>query len=657
MAETHLAGGSGVPLVPPTRDVQTRMLSWIRIPHLPANGNKTIYLVRFESIPTGMEGRFIELIGSGSPTATQMLLTNFYKNVVLETPLRNEECLIIPRDTPPAEILNSSAQGLSYLNAANMFTGIPLLNVSVPIEITPIDEYGYSEEIDMGYTTTHTVKRNDNDVLSDFSEYELGIKVPKDITLFGWSQPPVSAGDGLQLIYVMDGTLVWVQREVSSTVDRIRVKTELDGTVLYQTSPIVDLKAQGLTPGDNPVFYCVSIRNRYSGNPLITIAVIYDNYVGVYKDAVMLEEIERDKDLRVRIYEPNPIYATASNMKYGFITGMYLNDSYDIINLMRYMPIYSTTGLGAHKAFTVNTAPAPVICYSNENVIIDTLSIERDNRPGRIQWGSYSGMPDQNEYPINEKIIRIAPMKSLMPTDEHNTILIWAENNVYRLALLGTRSTDCRVIKEMAGVGLVNRNCLAELYRGYAWVSDKGIMVLTDNGISNISDGIIDTSTVSRLLYDPIHNWLWAKASTGSYVFQLDEKTRWIYKGLHLPDDFLYCINDEHGWISYDDNVMYLHGTDASSGDNVTRILTRAIVLIKKLGRMKVIGNLVSAAYKFYVKLYSAKITDNTATSAEYTGYTNKKVSVPGASADYAQIDLLEIDNVTMIEFDNLDGR
>ncbi len=163
----------------------------------------------------------------------------------------------------------------------------------------------------------------------------------------------------------------------------------------------------------------------------------------------------------------------------------------------------------------------------------------------------------------------IVPIKSFQPTDEHNTILVFTKNNTSVLALLGDTAQTCTVTKQLNGIGLVNRNALCVLNNGVAWLSQQGVMMITASGITNISRGVIDTSNITRLVYDAGRNWVWARGLNGltevTYVYQVDEKVWWSYAGVVHPDDFLGCISNATGWISYTDNVMYLDGNAAHS--------------------------------------------------------------------------------------------
>ncbi len=102
------------------------MLSWIRIPQIAALAEKTIYLVKFVAEPTDMEREFIELISSGTPTATRLLVTDFYKDYIQENPISDENVLIAREILNVPSLLNLGDDENAYSkgNAANQMISL-----------------------------------------------------------------------------------------------------------------------------------------------------------------------------------------------------------------------------------------------------------------------------------------------------------------------------------------------------------------------------------------------------------------------------------------------------------------------------------------------------------------------------------------------------
>jgi hypothetical protein len=185
-------------------------------------------------------------------------------------------------------------------------------------------------------------------------------------------------------------------------------------------------------------------------------------------------------------------------------------------------------------------------------------------------------------------------------------------------------------------------------------------MIITASGIVNISKGIMDTSDITKLIYDYERNWVWARGLDGStevtYVYQVEQKLWWSYAGAVHPDDFMGCISDETGWISYTNNIMYKESSTAhTTTAYLTLIKTRAVAMVKKLGRINLIGTLTSGTYKLKARMFSNKITGITTETAEFTETMNTPTSIPGVGADYVQLDLKQVNNIVAvaIEYEN----
>lgn len=700
-AEDNLAGGSGTPEVEPTQDAQTRFLSLIKIPYMPANTSKTIYLVRFNTgaLPSGYAGRFTRLKASGSVSDNEILLSTFYADHVTYNPISSEGTMLSNIENVGSLVSEDLRFSYAVGNAANMSTPRYIYN-DMTHQITDTtdvltevgdnnavigiyDEYGLSTEPSVLFReafpsrSAYSAENNRNRIIMPLSR-----TFPREGHMSGFAMIGYGGGGyingALAAIRTIDsnestditgnGTRIMILLLADYNASQVNMGVQITRNTGYNAiTPAIypsNMYINGTMVADissrSPMFYFMSWKVEEDRSIKYSLAMYWK---GIYKESIDNAFTQETIDLDYWcVYEKHyrhgnnatlPLYPMACTVQ----SGEYINKTEQILSIARFMPIYPVAGIGAYSEVAASDASTPSLMLVNENVNIEALSLLQDSRPGRIQWGGYAGMPDLNEYAINENILRIAPMKSLMPTDEHNTILVFTKTNVYRLALLGNSADDCRVIKELSGLGLVNADCLVEISAGYAWLSPKGIIMLTERGLRNISDGIIDTNGVISLAYDRLKNWLWARTSTDSYVFQLDEGFRWMHKNTNHPSKFIGALDDAEGWLDYGDNVIYRHGDNPNVGDNKTRIVTRAIRLIKKLGRIKVVSKFASSSYTFSVKLHGSKITGNTAVSGSYTANTNAKVAVPAASADYAQLDLQGVNDVIAVEIENIDGR
>ena len=76
---------------------------------------------------------------------------------------------------------------------------------------------------------------------------------------------------------------------------------------------------------------------------------------------------------------------------------------------------------------------------------------------------------------------------------------------------------------------------------------------------------------------------------------------------------------------------------------------TKAVAMIKKLGRVKLIGTLTSGTYKLKARMFSNRITGITTETAEFTETMNSMTAIPGVGADYVQLDLKQVNNIVAV--------
>jgi hypothetical protein len=672
LTQTALAGGTGTPTANGTDKIQTRMLSWIRVPQIMAFSEKTIYLVKFNSEPTTMSSEFIELITSGTPTATQLLITDFYKDYIQENPIADENTLIAERPNVPSLLnLGDDENGYSNGNAANQMLTLHKNN-------TPTMKYSYADT----HTFDELCKYDVVAAKYASEQWGCGVDAPMDLATSGvnfstsgyiWiryslrSLPSlydrvimgISTYDDPYASFPSSDRPFYIYLDMNNELLKIFYYDDDSG--VEQASPAA-LSFSDITWTDYDQMGIIVAWEQsiiYGAGLTLKIGMLLN---GEFRTATLdlNVTIDASKDMAMLYITHTP--SANTNQVYPTLFGLRKNqtidDDWQMLNILRFLPLYPTEGIGVYNEFALNTSDT--ISFVNQNVLIETMNQREDNRPGRIQWGNYGAMPDLNEYSINEDIMGIVPIKSFQPTDEHNTILVFTKNNTAVLALLGDTAQTCTVTRQLNGIGLVNRNALCVLHDGVAWLSQQGVMIITASGIVNISKGIMDTSDITKLIYDYERNWIWARGLDGStqvtFVYQVEQKLWWSYAGAVHPDDFVGCISDETGWISYVDTVMYKDSSTAhTTTAYLTLIKTRAVAMVKKLGRINLIGTLTSGTYKLKARMFSNKITGISTETAEFTETMNSPTSIPGVGADYVQLDLKQVNNIVAvaIEYEN----
>lgn len=664
LTQTALAGGTGTPAANGSDEIQTRLLAWIRIPQIAALAEKTIYLVKFTSEPTDMDGEFIELISGGTPTATQLLVTDFYKDYVQENPISDENVLIAERPNVPSLLnLGDDENAYSNGNAANQMLSLHKNNTPT-MKYSLTDTHTFDELCKYDVVAAKYASEQWGIFCTTF--YDLAIS-GIDTTTNGYMWLRVSLRDLTpnyrRLVLGMSNAAYSAAPffiDLDLTNQKLVVNYDDDDTGLEETSPAA-LSFSDIAWADYDQMGIIVAWEQsiiYGAGLTLKIGMLLN---GEFRTATLDLNVTLDAAEDMAMIYLNAIPATENEVfptLFGLRKNQTIDDDWQMLNILRFLPLFPTEGIGVYNEFALNTSDT--ISYVNQNTIIETMNQLSDNRPGRIQWGNYGAMPDLNEYSINEDIMGIVPIKSFQPTDEHNTILVFTKNNTAILALLGETAQTCTVTRQLNGIGLTSRNALCVLNDGVAWLSQQGVMIITASGITNISKGIIDTSDITKLIYDYERNWVWARGLDGStqvtFVYQVEQKLWWSYAGAVHPDDFVGCISDETGWISYVDTVMYKDSSTAhTTTAYLTLIKTRAEAMVKKLGRINLIGALTSGTYKLKARMFSNKITGITTETAEFTETMNTPTAIPGVGADYVQLDLKQVNNIVAvaIEYEN----
>ena len=678
LSETHLSGGSGTTIVS-GNEVLSRLLAFVRIPIVSAYSDTFIYLVKFETVPTGLAGAFVPLVLDTAATG-EMLLSDFYEDVVYNNPVRNEDCVLCGNDKVPDTLNVSDGVRAAYevsnransrWNVSEGASGLSYILDGTYPNIRIYDELANADSL-TDSNPAYPCKRASNG--SPHFGYEADGIMMSNAGMFCVHSVLPYATNTTQKFFTLTGTAfgdaseadgyIRVERD-DTTAGTARIKISMffhwEGLNNDFTPDPAYLDLPFTTNAGRCVFFCLTWEQVLNtgtnqGSQLdVVLYAVYDGAVVQKKMPVQGARINTLGNLYVNV---NTGTSTAvAYPAYPYLSlGDKIEDTWAVLALQRFMPLYPTEGIGAYNEFSVNDAETPGLAWVNTNVIYETLSLDEDNRPGRIQWGSYGAMPNMNEASINEEILRIASLKSAMPTDEHNTILILTANNISRMALLGANAESCVIIPELRNVGIKYAEAFCYTPTGVAWLSQNGVIILDGNGYKNVSKGRINTSAVTVLRYDHVNNWIWARG-TSTYVYQIDEDVWWTFAWSAYPDDFLGSIDDAEGWVSYTNKIMYERGSAVNTGSYVTRIKTKAFALNKKLGRFKLITNLVAGTYKVLARMYSTLITGVSTTTAQYTGTNNKLTAIPGTSGDYAQLELTEVNDVAGVEIEYISGR
>jgi len=655
-----LSGGTGSASAQDNR-VFCRCLSMIRGCVIPSNTEKTLYLVEHKEDPKN-EGRFIELTDSYTGD-NQININDFYREKLIRNPIQDIDTVVVSQ---MHEIEGANYPGgdidTRMRNAANIFDELwddesggqephgvrPILTgIPDPYLRTNATLYAYSLDQE---TAPHVRRIRTNNKLTETGTMwcRWTLKVPGSVRI----EP---------ILRVEEGGVGSADADAIGAIMRMSDRggglyaVEVDVYIRSHHSLRIGSFSISIPDGTYPVCCGMVVSWRrvtaFGDNTQYTVAILINNTLKFFHHTLEFHSVDMNNDmLLVHSVKENSSYGDNIYPHWlGLRLNSYVENEWQALSILRFMPFYPTDGIGAYNEFGL--IGTNQIGFMNSNVDIGVMQISSDIRPGRVTWGSQYSRSAMNEININENVLALASVRSFQPSDEHNTVLIFTPDNVYMLSLLGMNAEDYRLLKFISGIGIANKYAICATHSGIVWLSDHGLMEISANGVANISKGTMDMTNVSTITYDGEHNWIWARGTVSDkdicFVFQCDERVWWEYRGDVMPDDFIGGVKDG-AWVSYADKKVYEHGDESNGGDNTIR--TKAIMpLGKKIGRIKAISSMPSASYSLSAKLYGENI-ENSETSSTVTAYTNRKTAIPGLSADYIQLILSGIRDVITIQ-------
>lgn len=653
-----LSGGTGSASAQDNR-VFCRCLSMIRGCVIPSNTEKTLYLVEHKEDPKN-EGRFIKLTDSYTGD-NQININDFYREKLIRNPIQDIDTVVVSQ---MHEIEGANYPGgdidTRMRNAANIFDELwddesggqephgvrPILTgIPDPYLCTNATLYAYTLDQE---TAPHVrrIRTNNKPTETGTMWCRWTLKVPGSVRI----EPILRVEEGG--VGSPDADAIGAIMRMSDRGGGLYA-VEVDVYIRSHHSLRIGSFLISIPDGTYPVGMVVSWRRvtAFGDNTQYTIAILINNTLKFFHHTLEFHSVDMNNDmLLVHSVKENSSYGDNIYPHWlGLRLNSYVENEWQALSILRFMPFYPTDGIGAYNEFGL--IGTNQIGFMNSNVDIGVMQISSDIRPGRVTWGSQYSRSAMNEININENVLALASVRSFQPSDEHNTVLIFTPDNVYMLSLLGMNAEDYRLLKFISGIGIANKYAICATHSGIVWLSDHGLMEISANGVANISKGTMDMTNVSTITYDGEHNWIWARGTVGGkdicYVFQCDERVWWEYRGEVMPDDFIGGVKDG-AWVSYADKKVYEHGDESNGGDNTIR--TKAIMpLGKKIGRIKAISSMPSASYSLSAKLYGENI-ENSETSSTVTAYTNRKTAIPGLSADYIQLILSGIRDVITIQ-------
>lgn len=254
---------------------------------------------------------------------------------------------------------------------------------------------------------------------------------------------------------------------------------------------------------------------------------------------------EMQLDLSSRTYKIETISHQSSDLEW--YTGLLfhqndyrLNKAHQIFALSRHFPVFVEDPIGIDYETTQTIGADPnYIYFVNKNITFEPAqSTLFEDKPGRIIWTDQQNILSSSEYNINEDIKSILPFKSIQPTDEHNTILIWTQDKIHRMAFPSEYPV---VIEEMQNISILDKSKFISIPYGCAWIGHEGVWILRQDKITVITKGrvLIEHPQNYRLAYNQENNSIYiiTDKDTKTYVYSLDYDAFFELGALKLPDN------------------------------------------------------------------------------------------------------------------------
>jgi hypothetical protein len=595
--------------------IATRLYTFIQIPYMPASTTTTIYFVygKTNSFAHDYPNAFVEL------TAIATNLYNFYADLITANPVRGEGTVIA---TSNKVLTNSTWLNANYRlnNKANSnydreFDADLLIDNDA---LHLYDEFAQSSSTAITHKDTSYEYGNSGALQS---EYHLdAIKHSRK----GWFSAWVS---------VKEGEYAVTAKEVISLEEQFVHRTKLQLTVFDNGAGgcVLTIREAEGSPATTSTITSTTV--PYASGQMQAFVLVSWEFVPDPADIANSEwkasitAIQNGatggvyfaygsvSDTGGWISEVNDFYVLldveGSNLKMSHFTlqyGDYLQDRSHAMQMIRFMPLFPTGAIGIDYDTTVAIAGANY--YTNQSITFNNISTTTDLLPGRIFWTNYGAMLGINEQNLHDEIQRIVPMKSFMPTDEHNTILIWTRKDMWRMPLMNNL-TDSKPVLERPGDGLTNRYALSLVPDGVAWHNDDGVIYMTSNSIQNVSRDRIKYTSAPYIFPDYANRRFWLK---DTYLWLFDVVAKTISKAVLVPAAATVTLG---GWFVDGNGTNHiLHTGDmflysfTGETNHTTALHTKGYSIGRKnkLRRWKLIGNLFTGTYTYLQRLLGTKI-------------------------------------------------
>ena len=631
------------------------MLLHIQIPYIPANAEKTIYLV---------EGEWGRAYPDHPPlpialdTANQNEMTELY-DLRIDNPVRDENCIISTGKTNDSVVSTDSWQEEGGNKANALFsradTGSIPTTIEDPIRYRDDQFTGDGVIISLSNVIYLDGANHGNATIS--YERISGLIARNDGYIYGFgfnSQPTngylkifetnfKSSSSGRRSLQGF-----FSHQNISNGV-KFRASIYEESTIKSSTEVVLPIQTTDVVS----FYFFVSWerqRNQGGSNNTQTalnvciLAFCNDKEYWGRTQADNLPSLERRESPKLILY-PSRVISLGN---WYMNNGEYVENAYEAFEFSRFGTHFPVEAIGYRGTYTEISGSKYIV---NQNVTFEHLSMVNEKRPGRIRWSLGGSVPSLYERNIQDEVTGIIPVRSFQPMDEHNTILVFTDRRVIRMPLLGDNKEASAVYTEIEGIGLQDRKALAQVDGGIIWSERSGIYYLSGRGLEKISLGRVEPGTYRVIFNSRDREVLFVNAQGTARVYSL-EWNNWSIRNYGIEARGFIEYNGL--WCLIGSNGIYELSPEDDDSTLIPKILTRKMALGRG-GKIRRI-TLHSAAGTVRAYIYNHRLPGGYTSSPTYNVSGDDPKAIPGLSGDYVQFEIAT-DRIKSIEIeDNSNG-
>lgn len=323
--------------------------------------------------------------------------------------------------------------------------------------------------------------------------------------------------------------------------------------------------------------------------------------------------------------------------------GDYVTDPYEIYALHLWEPRFPTEAIGYRGTTKLSGATYYPI---NANVAIEVMSVENENAPGRIRWSRGASVPELNERNVYDEIIRIVASRSIMPTEEHNTLLVFTANGKLSRCLLSNDAVD--PITEMENVPLSGPDALQVMKDRIIWNTTTEIYSYSSAGIQNISAYRVPAGTY-KLVANPSEGEVLFIPESGAaniLVYNITNDT-WSERDYTIRP-IAYALIDDEIHIVDESGDLYNYGATTLP----TEIWTRGYPAEARIRRITIRGQ-VGDTYTIQARVHHFRQDSGSEDTPTYTGYGNKPIAIANLTGQLVQFYIAGLEKLKYIDIED----